>query len=267
MKSPLPMLVLFVAGLVLGGCSALPSEISPIEFGEYIPFDCSGWITAGHSELALQTEEMPELRIANKVVNLELQVVGLKRSTAAALLQGDSVGMVVAPMKTLEARKLVKALLKTETAVDHHPLHTAIDNKARGIFSFITQKSYVNGFKTLTTVGAFIANPQICVLDTGLVFEMAPEIISEGKAVVLDLAITSLYGSEKFMPISMPHPDSGEDVSFEVPLVTGQIIKTKPTVAVGGTFVVTGLIAEHHDEVYLAFITVSAVDISAGGMP
>lgn len=173
-----------------------------------------------------------DIRIRNE--NVDDQVLGNRLKASGGL------ALQMATLDDIQLSAILWAVKKSgRQEVLMSPRLTTF-NTQRANLTVVDQQAYIKDFDVQVAQSAYIADPVIGTIQTGVVFDVRPIIANDRKYITLELrpTVASLIGLRNF---TTSLGASGRQVTFQIPTVRLQSIESTVRIPDQGTLVIGGL--------------------------
>ncbi|MFH2001601.1 MAG: hypothetical protein ABIK28_18095, partial [Planctomycetota bacterium] len=136
---------------------------------------------------------------------------------------------------------VVRAVEKSYNATEiTSPIITAF-NTQRSYITVINQVSFIRGFDVDVATSAFIANPNIAIIQEGIVLDVRPTVSYDRKYITLEIQTTVADLNRPLRTWSTPLAGQTTPVTFQLPVLNVSSAATTVVVPDGGSLVLGGL--------------------------
>ncbi|MHC4943719.1 MAG: type II secretion system protein GspD, partial [Planctomycetota bacterium] len=136
---------------------------------------------------------------------------------------------------------VVRAVEKSFNAtIITSPIVTAF-NTQRSYITVINQVSYIQGFDVDVATSAFIANPNIGIIQEGIVLDVRPTVSYDRKYITLEIQTTVAKLQRPIRTWTTPLAGQTTPVTFQLPVLSVSSAATTVVVPDGGSLVLGGL--------------------------
>jgi len=159
---------------------------------------------------------------------------------------GATVGISI--LDDLEMRALVRLVEKNIAFQLVNSQELTVMNTQRANVTMVQQVSYVKDFDVEVAQAAFIADPQVDILQDGIVLDVRPTIAYDRKYIALELRPTVAELVRPIPTFTSSLAGSTLAVTIQLPELNVRTINTTVTVPDGGTVLIGGLKQIHEKE-------------------
>ncbi|MGQ0554191.1 MAG: hypothetical protein ACT4PU_13340 [Planctomycetota bacterium] len=135
---------------------------------------------------------------------------------------------------------VLTAIQKSRNAFEISAPIVSVYNTQRSFVTVVNQVSFVQGYDVDVANGAFIADPNIGVVQEGIVLDVRPTISFDRRYVTLDVQATVASLVRPMQTFSTKLGGSSNEVSFSLPRLDVQDAQTTVVVPDGGSVVLAG---------------------------
>jgi len=136
---------------------------------------------------------------------------------------------------------VVRAVEKSYNATEITAPYLTVFNTQRSYITVINQVSFIQGFDVDVATSAFIANPNVGVIQEGIVLDVKPTVSYDRKYITLELQTTVADLKRPMRQRSTPLAGASTPVNFQLPELEVSTAATTVVVPDGGSLILGGL--------------------------